>query len=68
MANFNDAVLDPSNFILGSKLTLDPTTVLTPAPLTRPQSVNTLTVANGDVLQVYDVSNPSSPVLIGTIG
>lgn len=68
MANFNDAILDPDNFIVGTKLTLDPTTILTPAPLFKPPSVNTLTVANGSVLQVYDVSNPSSPVLIGTIG
>lgn len=68
MANFNDAILDPDNFIVGTRLCLDPTTVLTPAPLFKPQAVNTLTVANGSVVQVYDVTNPSSPVLIGTIG
>jgi hypothetical protein len=68
MADYNDAVLEPGNFILTDKVCLDPTTVLTPPPTTIVPGVNTMTVANGSVVSVYDVTNPSSPILIGTIG
>jgi hypothetical protein len=68
MADYNDAVPDLENLVLTDKVCLDPTTILTQPILALPQSVTTLTVANGDTVLVYDVSNPSSPVLIGTIG
>lgn len=67
MADFNDAVV-PENFVLESKLCLDPTTILTQVPKTQVQPVTTMTVANGDTVLVYDVSNPASPVLVATIG
>lgn len=67
MADYNEGTV-PQNFVLESKLCLDPTTILTRPPLTQIQPVTTMTVANGDTVLVYDVSNPSSPVLIGTIG
>jgi hypothetical protein len=67
MADYNEAVV-PQNFVVESKICLDPTTLLTRPLLALPQSVTTLTVANGAQVLVYDVSNPSSPVLIGTIG
>jgi hypothetical protein len=68
MANYNDVLVDPENFVVANKVCLDPTTILTPPPAFTVPQVNHLTVANGSVVQVYDVSNPSSPVLIGTIG
>jgi hypothetical protein len=68
MANYNDAILDPENFVVANKVCLDPTTILTPLPATTVPAVNTMTVANGSVVKVYDVTNPSIPVLIGTIG
>jgi hypothetical protein len=67
MADYNEATV-PQNFVVESKLCLDPTTILTRPLLAQPQPVSTMTVANGGTVLVYDVTNPSSPVLIGTIG
>jgi hypothetical protein len=67
MADYNEATV-PQNFVIESKICLDPTTILTRPLLAMQQAVATLTVANGDTVLVYDVTNPSSPVLIGTIG
>lgn len=68
MADFNEVVVDPKAFFVQGNLRVDPTTVLTPPKQYDKQSVRTLTVANGGVLKVYDVTNPANPVLIQTIG
>ena len=68
MADFNQVVVDPKTFFLEGKLTLDPETTLTLPRQFDKQSVKTMTVANGATIQVYDVTDPSNPVLIGIIG
>lgn len=68
MPNYNEAVIGPKNFILEGQLILDPTTILTPPKPKSYPPLKTLTVANGGSLLVYDVSDPSNPVLINTIG
>lgn len=67
MADYNEASV-LQNFVVESKLCLDPTTILTRPLLAQVQPVATMTVANGDTVLVYDVTIPSAPVLIGTIG
>jgi hypothetical protein len=66
--NFNEVIADPSKGFLADKITLNPSTLLEPPPQFETQKVNTMTVANGDTIQVYDVTDPSNPVLIGTVG
>ena len=68
MADFNQVVIDPATFFVQGGLALDPGTILTPPPQFDRQTVRLLTVANGATLQVYDVTNPASPVLVQTIG
>ena len=68
MANLNEAIIDPKTFFLTSQLTLDPTTLIDPPKQFETDTVTRMTVANGGVVQVYDVSDPSNPVLLGTIG
>lgn len=64
----SDRVMVPSHFAL-----LSPVTIGLPPELMRPspkatQAVKTLTVANGAVIKVYDVGDPTNPVLLKTIG
>lgn len=68
MADFNQVVVDAKTFFVQGGLQVDPKTTLTPPKQFDKQSVRTMTVANGTVLKVYDVTNPASPVLIQTIG
>lgn len=68
MADYNQAIVDPKAFFVQGDLRVDPSTVLTPPKQYDRQSVKTMTVANGSVLKVYDVTDPSNPVLIQTIG
>jgi hypothetical protein len=68
MADFNQVVVDPKTFFVQGGLQVDPTTILTPPKQFDKQTVRTMTVANGTVLKVYDVTDPTSPVLIQTIG
>lgn len=68
MADFNQAVIDPVNSFIVQGLIVDNTTVLTIPKQFDKQSVKTMTVSDGGVLKVYDITNPASPVFIGTIG
>lgn len=68
MADFNQVVIDPVNSFVVQGLTVDNTTVLTVPKQYDKQSVTTMTVSDGGVLKVYNITNPASPVLIGTIG
>lgn len=64
---YNQGVMLNDNIALEGPISLDPHTILTVARAPG-QPTRTLTVANGSSVLVYDMSNPSSPVLIRTIG
>lgn len=69
MPNFNEAIAKPQGpSFITDKVTLNPETLLEPAKQFAPPAVKTMTVANGSTIQVYDVTDPSNPVLIGTVG
>lgn len=68
MADFNEIIIDPKTFYLKSKVCLDPSTVLTVEDKFASFETKKMFVANGSTIQVYDVTDPSNPVLIGTIG
>jgi len=65
--NFNQGVLNIGEFVLDKPLTLDPATLVTIPP--PPSQIGTImTVANGTTVLVYDITDPTHPVLIRTIG
>lgn len=68
MARTNEVLIDPKRFFLQGQLTLDPTTLITVPKQFETGKVKTMTVANGGLIQVYDISDPANPVLLGTIG
>ncbi len=69
MPNFNELIVKPKKAgVILDKTCLNPETLLEPDKQFDTQSVKTMTVANGDTIQVYDVTDPSNPVLIGTVG
>lgn len=68
MPNFNELIVDPKQGFLTDKVCLNPETLLEPPKKFAPPAVKTMTVANGSTVQVYDVTDPSNPVLIGTVG
>lgn len=68
MPNFNELIVKPGTSYLSDKVCLNPATLLEPPKQFETQSVKTMTVANGSTLDVYDITDPSNPVLIGTVG
>lgn len=68
MADFNEILIDPRNFYVASPVSVDNGTVLTQPKFFDNQNVKYMTVADGGVLKVYDITNPAAPVLVETIG
>ena len=68
MPDYNELVVDPKLFFVRGGLNIDPNTVLSRPRQFDSQAVKTMTVANGAVLCVYDVTDPANPILTGTIG
>ncbi len=68
MAGINDVLIDPKTFFFQSPVSLDPTTIVERPPQFEKGKVQKMLVANGSVIQVYDVSDPENPVLLSTIG
>lgn len=69
MPDVNDLIISPGKFFLRGRLTLDPGTVIQPTPQYQPPTTSkTMTVADGGVVKLYDVTDPSNPILIGTVG
>ena len=69
MPHTSNILIDPKNFFVVTSVEINPAPVAEPPPISFDrQSVKTMTVANGSVIQVYDVTDPSNPVLTGTIG
>ena len=68
MPDYNELVVDPRLFYVRGGLDINPNTILSRPRQFDSQTVKTMTVANGDVLYVYDVTDPANPILTGTIG
>lgn len=68
MPDYDELMVDPRLFFVRTDLTINPTTILSRPRQYDSQSVKTMTVANGDVLVVYDVTDPANPVYVKTIG
>lgn len=68
MPDYDELMVDPKLFFVRTDLTINPRTVLSRPRQYDSQAVNTMTVANGDVLLVYDVTDPANPVYVKTIG
>lgn len=68
MPDYNQLLVDPRLFYVRGGLDIDPNTVLTRPRQFDTQAVKRMVVANGDVLSVYDVTDPQNPVFVETIG
>jgi len=68
MPDYNQLLVDPRLFFVRDGFSVDARTELSRRRQFDTQSVKTMTVPNGDILKVYDVTDPNNPVFVGTIG